>query len=291
MSNTPLLSNGQNHDALAITRSSRPSNIWLIVVAALFIIVPFLTWYLTWFGRGLSDQELASYLSEQGNPRHIQHALLQVEAKSEKSEPDAKQFYPQIVAAAKNPVPEVRKTAAWVMGADNKSEDFHQALLPLIKDEDPLVRRNAALQLVRFGDSSGHEELRSMLMPFEAKPSIPGTIIGLLPVNSSIHAGAMLARIRDASNNLYEFRSPVDGKVMYPAVAKEGDQITSNQTIARLLPDRATIFDALRALEFVGTKEDLELVESALRMDTSAEVANQSAQTTKAIKARTEPQR
>jgi hypothetical protein len=289
MSNDLSNSNGRDSESVVvISRPKRPSNIWLIIVAALFIIVPFLTWYLTWFGRGLSDQELASYLSEQNNPRHMQHALLQIEAKIETGDASAKQFYPQIVAASKSSVPEVRKTAAWVMGQDNKSEDFHAALAQLIKDEDPLVRRNAALQLVRFGDASGHDELRAMLKPFEAKSPVAGTIVGLLPVNSSIRAGAMLARIRDASNDLYEFRSPVDGKVAYPAVTKEGEAITPNQTVARLLPDRATIIDALRALAYVGTKDDLELVESAARIDPSAEVTNQSAQTTKAIRSRTE---
>src|SRR6185503_10801331 len=117
MSNNLLTPNGQETESVVvISQPKRPSNIWLIIVAALFIVVPFLTWYLTWFGRGLSDQQLATYLNDQKNPRHMQHALLQVEAKIEKGEPNAKQFYPQIIAAAKNPVPEVRKTAAWVMG-------------------------------------------------------------------------------------------------------------------------------------------------------------------------------
>jgi len=289
MTNDPLSPNGQNPDsAVVVSRQKRPSNIWLIIIAALFIIVPFLTWYLTWFGRGLSDQELATYLSDQNNPRHNQHALLQIEAKIEKGEPSAKQFYPQIIAAAKSPVPEVRKTAAWVMGQDNKSEEFHAALAQLIKDDEPLVRRNAALQLVRFGDTSGHDELRAMLQPFEAKSPIAGTIVGLLPVNSTIRAGAMLARIRDASNNLYEFRSPVDGKVAYPQMVKEADQITINQTVARLLPDRPTIVDALRALAYIGTKDDLPLIDDATRIDTSAEVTSQANQTTKSIRTRSE---
>src|SRR5881394_979514 len=221
MSDDSVNSNGQNNDAVVvISRPHRPSNVWLIIVAALFIVVPFLTWYLTWFGRGLSDQELTNYLNDQNNPRHMQHALLQIEAKIEKGETNATQFYPQIVAASKSPVAEVRKTAAWVMGQDNKSDDFHTALLQLLKDDDPLVRRNAALQLVRFGDASGRAELRAMLKPFEAKPPVAGTIVGLLPVNSTIRAGGMLARIRDASNNIYEFRSPVDGKIAYPQIAK-----------------------------------------------------------------------
>src|SRR3954463_9079435 len=151
MTNNPTKSNGQDAQStvVVVSRPKRPSNIWLIIVAALFIVVPFLTWYLTWFGRGLSDRELTTYLSDQSNPRHIQHALLQVEAKIENGEPSARQFYPQVIAASKNAVAEVRKTAAWVMGADNRSEDFHDALLRLLKDEEPLVRRNAALQLVR----------------------------------------------------------------------------------------------------------------------------------------------
>ena len=289
MTDKPSNSNGQNSESVVvISREHRPSNVWLIIVAALFIVVPFLTWYLTWFGRGLSDQELTNYLSDQNNPRHIQHALLQVEAKIEKGEPDAKQFYPQIVAASRSSVGEVRKTAAWVMGQDNKSEDFHRALVPMLKDEDPLVRRNAALQLVRFGDASGHDELRSMLMPFEAKSPVAGTIVGLLPLNSTIRAGGMLARIRDGSNNLYEFRSPVDGKVAYPAIVKEGDQITANQAVARILPDHATIVDALRALAYVGTTDDLELIDYAARIDPSTESTKQSAQTAKAIRARSQ---
>ena len=280
--------NGQHPESIVVARPKRPSNIWLIVVAALFIIVPFLTWYLTWFGRGLSDEDLASYLSDEKNPRHIQHALLQVEERIEKGDASAKRFYPQIISASKSSVPEVRKTAAWVMGQDNESEEFHKALLPLLKDDEPLVRRNAALQLVRFGDASGRPELRAMLQPFEAKSAMAGTIVGLLPAGSDIRAGAMLARIRDSANDLYEFRSPVDGKIAAPPLIKEGDQVTKDQTVARLWPDHASIIDALRALAYVGTNDDLMLVDDSRRMDTTAAIAGQAAQTTKAIRARSE---
>jgi biotin carboxyl carrier protein len=280
--------NGQHSESVVVAREKRPSNVWLIIVAALFIVVPFLTWYLTWFGRGLSDEDLASYLVDEKNPRHIQHALLQVEDRIEKGDPSAKKFYPQIVSASKISVAEVRKTAAWVMGQDNKSEEFHNALLSLLKDDEPLVRRNAALQLVRFGDASGRPELRAMLQAFEAKSPMGGTLVGLLPAGSSIRAGAMLARIRGSANDLYEFRSPVDGRTAWPPVVKEGDQVTKDQTIARLLPDHAAILDALRALAYVGTKEDLILVDDSQRMDTTAEIANQVAQTTRAIRLRGE---
>ena len=281
-----LHSNGRDSDSIVVAQPKRPSNLWLIIVAGLFIVVPFLTWYLTWFGRGLSDEQLASYLVDEQNPRHIQHALLQVEERIEKGDPTAKKFYPQIVAAAKSSVPEVRKTAAWVMGQDNRSEEFHQALLPLLKDEEPLVRRNAALQLVRFGDAAGRPELRAMLQPFEARSPLAGTVVGLLPAGSIIRAGAMLARIRDSANDLYEFRSPVDGKVAAPPAVKEGEQVAKDQTLARLMPDHASIIDALRALALTGTNDDLMLVDDSRRMDAAADTASQAAETSKAIRSR-----
>src|SRR5882724_905329 len=138
----------------------RRASLPLIIVAALFIIVPFLTWYGTWFGRDLSDQDIASYLADEKNPRHIQHALSRVEERIERGDPSARKFYPQIIALARSPTGEIRKTAAWVMGQDNKSEEFHLTLVSLLSDSDPLVRRNAALQLVRFGDASGRSCVR-----------------------------------------------------------------------------------------------------------------------------------
>src|SRR5438445_10704304 len=260
--------NGANSQTVAaIPRSRRPSNLWLIIVAALFIIVPCLAWYTTWFGRALSDEDVVKYLADEKNPRHVQHALAQLETRIENGDPGAKKFYPQVLALTNSPTAEIRKTAAWVMGQDNTSEEFHRALLTLLHDNEPLVRRNAALQLVRFGDASGRSELRAMLQPFEAKCPIAGTIMSLLPVGTNIRGGAMLARLRDSANNLYEFRSPIDGKISAVPVGtnaspslKEGDQIAVNQTIAWLTPDRTTMLDALQALAYVGTKDDLPLI-------------------------------
>jgi len=279
--------NGKGSQAApAIPQNGRPSNFWLIIVAALFIIVPFLAWYFTWFGRGLSDADIAAYLAEEKNPRHIQHALLQVEQKIERHDAGAKQFYPQIVALTKSPTPEVRKTVAWVMGQDNTSEDFHRALLELLKDSEPLVRRNAALQLVRFGDASGRPEFRAMLQSFEVKAPFAGRIESLLPQGSTVRSGALLARIRDISGSVQEFRSPLDGRISAPALVREGDQVAQNQTLVVLTPDQATVVDALRALAYVGMKEDLPLIESVAQNGASVETANQAAVTAKAIRSR-----
>jgi biotin carboxyl carrier protein len=282
-------SNGSDSQALpAKARSRRPSNVWLIIVAALFIIVPFLTWYGTWFGRELSDADIATYLADEKNPRHIQHALLQIEQRIEKRDASVRKFYPQLINLTKSSVPEVRKTTAWVMGQDPSAAEFHQALLALLNDPDPLVRRNAALQLVRFGDAAGRAELGTMLRPFGAKAPIAGSIVSLLPSGSKIKAGGLLARIRDASSVVQEFRSPVDGTIASLSV-KEAEVVAAGQPIALLTPDRSTINDALRALAYVGTRDDLSLITplSEGRITTDDDIRRQAALTLKAIQERT----
>jgi HEAT repeat protein len=249
--------NGNNGNGKSRQRSTWP----LIIIAALFIIVPFLTWYLTWFGRTLSDEDEARYLADEKSPRHMQHALSQLAERIERHDPQAKKFYPQVVALSKNPIEEIRKTAAWVMGQDNASEEFHQALLALLNDPEPLVRRNGALQLVRFGDASGRLELRAMLQSFEVKSSMSGAIVSLLAPGSKVRAGGLLARIRDTNGTVQEFRSPLDGAIE-KLLGKEGDPIAAGQPIVFLTPDRSTVIDALRALAYVGTKEDLAGIDS-----------------------------
>jgi len=278
--------NGASAQPVVLPAKKRPANWWLVVVAALFIIVPFLTWYGTWFGRELSDEKIAEYVADEKNPRHVQHALAQIEQRIEKNDASVKKFYPQVIAASKSATGEVRKTAAWVMGQDNTSEDFHRALLELLKDQEPLVRRNAALQLVRFGDASGRPELRAMLQSFEVKSSTAGTLLSILPVAAKLRAGAMLARIRDASGNVQEFRAPVDGAITNPIVIKEGDTLAKDQTIAWLLPDHTSILEALRALAYIGKKDDLPIIDSCTQVDGSAEAAQQASVTAKAIRSR-----
>src|SRR5437870_9928628 len=256
-----MIGNGNKTEA-AVAPPSRQRSTWpLIIVAALFIIVPFLTWYLTWFGRALSDEDVATYLADEKNPRHLQHALSQVAERIERHDPQTKKFYPQVIALSKTPIAEIRKTTAWVMGQDNSSEEFHQALLGLLNDSEPLVRRNAALQLVRFGDSIGRPELRAMLEPFEVNSPLSGTIVSLLSKGSKVRAGGLLARIRDASGTVQEFRSPMDGAIEKLSV-KEADPVTTGQPIISLTPDRATVSDALRALAYVGTNDDLSILDA-----------------------------
>jgi len=78
---------GQPASPLAVRSHSRhccPSNFrpptlsvfpdrWLIV------LMPFLFWWNTWFGRQLSDKQIEVYLDDDKHPRHIQHALVAIE--------------------------------------------------------------------------------------------------------------------------------------------------------------------------------------------------------------------
>src|SRR6185503_100961 len=139
--------NGNNPDVRIATpaakrvRASGP----ILILAILFVVASFLTWYFTWFGRGLSDADISKYLVDEKHPRHVQHALLQIQHRIERGDPAAKQWYAQIIRLAGNPETEFRLTVAWLMGSDNRSEEFHNTLKILLADPEAIVRRNAAL--------------------------------------------------------------------------------------------------------------------------------------------------
>src|SRR4029079_8948968 len=128
--------NGNNPDVRIATpgakrvRASGP----ILILAILFVVASFLTWYFTWFGRDLSDADISKYLVDEKHPRHVQHALLQIQQRIERCDPTAKRWYPQSFALARNPETEFRLTVAWVMGADNASAEFHNSLRKLVAD-------------------------------------------------------------------------------------------------------------------------------------------------------------
>ncbi len=127
------------------------------------VVVPFYFWQGTWFGRPLQDDELTQFLTDPDKPRRVQHGLSQIAERMERGDPKVAQWYEIVAQLSEHPGPQVRVTTAWVMGQDSNSELFHSALLDLLHDDEVLVRRNAALALVRFGDREGLKELRAML--------------------------------------------------------------------------------------------------------------------------------
>ena len=259
--------------------ASRP----ILIVAVLFVAATFLAWYFSWFGRGLSDVDITKYLADEKNPRHVQHALLQVQQRMERGDPSAKNWYPQLVALSGNPETEFRLTVAWLMGFDNKAPEFHDALLKLLKDPEPIVRRNAALALVRFDDSSGREELVSVLRPYVLKVPADGVVESSMHEGSTVARRTLLARIQEPDGKVVELRSPLPGRI--EKIAKpNGSQVKRDEDLLTINSDEQSVWEALRGLALVGTTEDLPLIQSyANSNDVSKRVKEQASLSAQAI--------
>jgi hypothetical protein len=231
-------------------------------VAFLVVLVPFLFWKDTWFGTLLSEQKIEEYLKSSARPRDTQHALLQISEKLTGGEIEqARRWYPMILALTEHPVPEVRNTVAWLMGQDNQYSEFHQALMLLARDVNPLVRRNAALALVRFADTAGRPELLNMLRPFVVQSPQEGVLKYRLKEDDSVDTGTLLARIDMGAAEPFEVRSQLPGFVERK-LAEEGARVKTGQDILVLAPSDDQVWEALRALYLVGQLEDLEVIQS-----------------------------
>jgi HEAT repeat protein len=259
----------------------------ILLLAILFVVGAFLTWYFTWFGRELSDADIAQYLVDAKHPRRVQHALLQLQQRIERGDSTARQWYPQIVALSGSPETEFRLTVAWLMGFDRNSDEFHEALLRLVQDPEPIVRRNAALALVRFNDPVGHQELIEMLKPYEVKATADGKVNSTLQAGSSLTRGTLLIRLAKPDNTLTEIRSPLPGKVER-ILAPSGTNVNVGSTLLTINSDEETIWEALRGLSLVGSTEELPLIEAYARgaHGESARIKQQASQTIRAIQAR-----
>ena len=258
----------------------------ILILAVLFVAATFLAWYFTWFGRGLSDADITNYLTDTKNPRHVQHALLQVQQRMERGDPSARNWYAQVLTLSSNPEAEFRLTTAWLMGFDNKSDQFHAALLKLIRDDEPIVRRNAALALVRFNDSSGREELVSVLKPYVVSSSASGQVSSTLRAGSEVSRGTLLARVQQSDGKVVEIRSPLPGRIG-EILKSNGSQVNSDEDVLKLNSDEESVWESLRGLSLVGIASDLEAVKAYESASTTSDRVKQQAQlTAKAIEGR-----
>ena len=289
MSTQQTPENGNNPEVKIATapvnrvRASGP----ILILAILFVVASFLTWYFTWFGRDLPDSEISKFLVDEKHPRHVQHALLQIQQRIERGDKNAKQWYPQIVALAGSPEPEFRLTVAWLMGADNSSEEFHNTLKKLLADPEPIVRRNAALALVRFNDSSGRRELTAMLQPFTVTAPATGILVSSLSSGAQISRGTLLGRIQEPNNEVVEMRSPLLG-IMDRILVASGSSVSKGDAVLTIRSDEQSIWEALRGLSVVGQEEDLPLIERYANgaEPVSDRIKQQAALTANAIKSR-----
>ncbi len=271
--------------------SSNPAssgrNLVIAAVPLLFVAVTFLFWYQTWFGRRLDEGEMAQYLNDVSVPHKTQHALSQVAERIARGDATARRWYPEVVRLAANRQPGLRLMAAWVMGQDANSAEFHRALLALLADSDPMVRWNAALALVRFGDATGRPELRQMLRPYALKAPQAGTIAFRLQESDRVRRDGVVARIGTPRGGSAEVRSPLAGE-LERRLAGNGAPVRAGDEVAVISPGEEQVFQALRALCLVGGSDDLEDVERYARgvPGTSARVREQAASTAQAIRKR-----
>ena len=127
----------------------------MLIVAVLFVSMPFLFWNATWFGRPLTDDQIAKAFQDRKHAREIQHALTQIELRIEQNDPASGAGIRSWLLSPTIRSREIRVTDAWVMGQDNTAPEFREALAQNAGRRRSHGARNAALSLVRFGDDSG----------------------------------------------------------------------------------------------------------------------------------------
>ena len=267
---------------------------WLYVMLGLtflFVLMPYLLWQETWFGRPLNDDQMGKAFTNYVRPREAQHALSQVADRIMSPNADvrasAHKWYPQVLALASSPSDELRLTSAWVMGQDNTEPQFHEALLRLLSDPNPVVQRNAAVQLVRFNDPAGHDIIVSMLRPYAMPSPASGKLAERLTPGELVNPGTMVGRIEPSGGGKIEVRTKVPGTLEQWAVP-DGTVVAAGQTLLRLDPSSDMAWEALRALYIIGRPEDeasiVPFVHGVAGMP--ANVATQASATLQAIRSR-----
>ncbi len=273
-----------------------PRNRALIFVTAwLIVLMPFLFWWNTWFGRRLPDKQITEYLQDEKHPRHIQHALIQLGERMSHHDAAAARWYPELVRLASHPVEEVRNTDAWVMGQDTSGPTFHETLLKMLQDSSPMVRGNAALSLVRFGDASGRPHIVALLQPARITAPVAGSVTDTDKVGTSIHQSGLIAKLQvdrsaDASQNSQqsiELRSPISGRIRSLFVVP-GSHVAAGAEVATVDPGDEQVWEALRALYLIGQPDDLPAIRPYQRElpEISDRVRQQALLTEKSIRER-----
>jgi hypothetical protein len=266
---------------------------WLVAILVLtfaFVLMPFLLWYMTTFTRPLNDADLATYFADAVHPRRAQHALSQIADRIISPNPairaSAKPWYPEIVKFSALGSDELRVTAAWVMGQDNQSPAFHDALLKQLSDVNTMVRRNAALSLVRFADPSGHDVIAGMLATYTMAAPRSGTLSIRLKPGDVINPGTLVAHVV-VSGEKTEVRSDVPGSLLQ-WIVPDSTQIQTAQPILLVAPSSEMAWESLRALYLIGQKDDAPAVDRYVRgiEGFPPQIQQQAALTAKAISTR-----
>ena len=98
-SNLPL----QHHSRRRQTQKSFGGRwaLGIVVLTLSFVVMPFLFWNATWFGRPITDAQISKALADRAHPREIQHVLSQFETRIERGDTSVRKWYPQMVASCR----------------------------------------------------------------------------------------------------------------------------------------------------------------------------------------------
>ena len=258
--NATVVENSAARSTNSRHRMSTRNRLLFFVTAWLIVLMPFLFWWSTWFGRQLSDTQITEYLNDDKHPRHIQHALVQLGERMARQDAGATRWSPQLLRLASHPVEEVRNTDAWVMGQDISAAAFHETLLKMLQDSSPTVRGNAALSLVRFGDAAGRPQIVALLQPATVVAPAVGRVIDVDKIGTSVRQGGLIAKIYDGTRTT-EIRTPITGRIRSLSVAT-GATVASGAEVAMIDPGSEQVWEALRALYLVGQLEDIPAIRS-----------------------------
>jgi len=250
-------------DPTAVTPAKRPGmstrhRVLFFVTAWFIAFMPIMFWWNTWFGRTLSDKQITEYIADDHHPRHIQQALVQSSERISRHDPAVAQWYPQLVRLAAHPVEEVRNTDAWVLGQDTAGQGFHEALLKMLNDPSPVVRGNAALSLVRYGDASGRPQIVELLQSRKIAAPISGRVVDVDRPGTAIRQGGLIAKLQSDQQSV-EVRSPISGRIR-TLFAQTGQSVTAGAEMATIDPAVDQVWEALRALYLIGKADDLPAV-------------------------------
>jgi len=172
------------------------------------------------------------------------------------------------------------------MGQDTSVTGFHESLLKMLNDSSLMVRGNAALSLVRFGDATGRPQIRALLEPARITAPQSGRVIDASKVGTPIHQGGIVAKVENEGHTV-EVRSPITGRLA-DLFVKASQTVNAGDQIATLDPGTDQVWEALRALYLIGQADDIPAINPYERdlPDIPEHVREQAAETERAIRQR-----
>jgi hypothetical protein len=173
------------------------------------------------------------------------------------------------------------------MGQDVSGAGFHETLLKMLTDSSPMVRGNAALSLVRFGDATGRPQIVALLQPATINAPASVRVVDADRPGTAVHQGGLLAKVAaNSSAPPTEIRSPIPGRIR--SVAQAGASVAAGAEVAIVDPGVDQVWEALRALYLVGEMDDIPVVRPYERdlPDVPDYVRQQALETERQIRAR-----